>query len=1175
MYRFLFSLTMFLTLLCTTAVARAATEQPPALPEKSLCQPPRYRIDLSHCAILGDSRPEAAELTELLRGELKKHWQLEPPIWTAAEAVGSEKTLFLTGTPFDHPWLTRLQVLGMLAGDSAPHGEIRVIPQLPELGCTLVYLGGATPDQVRESIARFFQRYPQKPENLPPLIDCEGFAPSRPPEEHSKRLDEVYAAGANAETANNTVVALILNIMEDYRGTGDDAYVKVFAAELRRMMQNYSRMLGPRGIAPHFIFHRLPAAVEVMEGSPAFSAQDRRAAAELIAMVGNEIFHDNDMKLPRRLFREGKHTYLTNHPLFAIRAMYFCGDYLARRYDYEPAKQWREIAEYNFADMLHHIASPEDSIAYQFHVLNGMLDYLLGSGKGTADSIKNNPAFRSYLQYAKAMINPLGGTPGFGDSYPIGKQMGGMASFLNSCRRELADPESEFYFQLFQKFSQAPQEVVSAAASKSTDASRTPAGAPPVVKGWQFFPVTPAKFSALQIPDVFHRPTMDKAVFRSSWDPARAVYVYLTGINGGPHGHFDANGICSYIAGGLEWLAERDYVKKYPIDHNSLAVTFQGLATDWPSHWSQVTATPRNVSQVLGTAASADGKNALISLLLEDYNHSTWIRHIAVSEKDGLQVIDEVRAEADGDFIAECYWRVQAKPEQPLPNGVDFSRNGRTLHLRTTECVPHILSTFEHGSNAREEGYFDAYRASGGLNTAQVTERREATLKKGERLFFSNDFQLDSPRRFALLRPGLWRSGEGPQAVLLGTGRQKIGDLTIEADFFRLTPEGLLAVNLRTPPLPERTQEALTAIINAMPAQPVAGKQTTMPAPAECWTFPAAVTALAAYDKEVAIGCADGTFEVRNENGQVLLHKKFATPVTAAAMIPDAAGTVQWAVGLYPEPEEQTGKLILLAANGDERWTVPTLYYQRHRGIPRTIFPAKLEKGKAPAVAVGTTAWMYLIFDNATGKRLHRLPVLHPARQGAAGDLNGDGRDELLGASEYYSTSIFLPDGKRLYNRSLPPYGLHQTAADLDANKCMEFYSARGDGTLYRFRLSSEDKKEKVTEESINLGGSAVNLVVHQGKLHSISTSGIHTLVDAQFQAERRNLHTGILQFNAANGFLAALTADGRILSGTDEKGFSAVASAILDPAETSPILSAGGASAVYFSTGRTVWIAR
>ncbi len=1181
MHRFLLLVFfIFLTVTGVTADGREAADRPAPLPEKSLLRPPRHHADLSHCAILSDGRPESAELTGLLRRELKKHWQLEPPPLTAAEAAGSGHTLFLAGTPVDHPWLTRMRALGMLSGEAAPHGEIRVIPDLPDRGCALVYLGGATPEQVREGIARFFRLYPEKPATLPHRIDCEGFTPSRTPEEHREELDELYAAGANAETANNTVTARLLNIMEDYRGTGNDAYAELFAAEVRRMRENYTRMLGPRGVSPHFIFHRIPAAVEVVEGSPAFTEQDRRNAAELIAMVGNEIFNDNDMKLPRRLFREGKHTYLTNHPLFAIRAMYFCGDFLARRYDYEPANMWREVAEYHFQDMMQHIASPEDSIAYQFHVLNGMLDYLLGSGKDTADSIRNNPAFRDYLRYAKAMINPLGGTPGFGDAYPVSKLMGGMGAFLNSCRRELADPESEFYFQLFQQFSQNPQAAASAAirssAPQQQPGDRTPAGAPPVEKGWQVFPVTPAKLTALRMPDVFRLSTMDKAVFRSSWDPGRSVYVYLTGINGGPHGHFDANGICSYIAGGLEWLAERDYVKKYPIDHNSLDVTFQNRSTDWPIHWSRAAATPGNVSQLLGSAASADGQSALISLLLEDYNHSTWIRHIAVNEKNGLQIIDEVRAEADGGFIAECYWRVQAQPERKTPDGVDFTRSGRTFHLRAAECVPHVRSSFEHGSNAREEGYFDAYRATGGLHTAQVTERREATLKKGEGIFFANDFQLDSPRRFERLRPGLWRSGEGEQAALLGVGRQIIGDLTVEADFFRLTPDGLLAVNLRTPPLPERTPQEFAALINGLPALPVAREQVSLPAPAESWTFPAAVTALAAHDKLAAIGCADGTFEVRDETGRVLLRQKYAMPITAVAMIPDAEGAVQWAVGLAPGPQDQTGKIILLAADGKERWSVPTVYYQRHRGIPRTLFPARLQSGAAPAIVAGTTAWMYLVFDGATGKRLLRLPILHPARQGAAGDLNGDGRDELLGASEYYSTSLFLPDGKRIYNRSLPPYGLHQVAADLDGDGRDEFYSARGDGTLYRFRLPPPDgKKEKVTEESINIGGSAVNLLAHRGKLHSISTSGIHTLVDAKFQAERRNLHTGILQFNAADGFLAALTADGRILRGSPEKGFVEAASAPIAPAEIAPILSAGGAAAVYFSSGRTVWIVR
>jgi hypothetical protein len=65
--------------------------------------------------------------------------------------------------------------------------------------------------------------------------------------------------------------------------------------------------------------------------------------------------------------------------------------------------------------------------------------------------------------------------------------------------------------------------------------------------------------------------TFDKISMRSSFD-ADKPYLLLDGINGGYHGHWDANSVLRYTDRGRIWLADCDYIKSLPRYHNSMLI---------------------------------------------------------------------------------------------------------------------------------------------------------------------------------------------------------------------------------------------------------------------------------------------------------------------------------------------------------------------------------------------------------------------------------------------------------------------------------------------------------------------------------------------------------------------------------------------------------------------------
>ncbi len=1111
--------------------------------------PRRVELDKG-MVIVANSPGEFAAFPARLQKLLLDKWGVACPVLEPGEALASGKALLLTGGPFANDIARRLSILKLLAAN--PDGyELRTIPDIFGSGTGAIYLGGTKVADADAALEAFVKRFPAKVAAIPHFIDCPGTKPAKAPGEYAPWLADYYAKGGN----NQMALTLLDGAAADYLLTGNDAYAADFVAMMRLLKDNYYKALDFRRTSPHFQFHRFPAAVDAVDESPVFDGSAQLLAAEVSRFISEEIMENGDMKLPQQLYNTRKRQYMTNHPMMAMRAMYFNAEFLHKRAGFKPADYWRQVAEYGMDCVKDYVFSPEDSLAYQFHVLEIFTYYAYGSGK-FGRNFFDTPAIRDYMQYTYCFVDPRGGTPGLGDTYPVHRaiSVSGMMRMIKSWTELLDSNESKFYYDRLAKFQKRNMPA------ESEGLGEMPPDLPPPGKeslGLRVFPVRPDKFEALKTDIKYPRPALDKAIFRSGWNPARDEYLFVTGINGGPHGHYDANAIGAYVIGDFDLLADRDYIRKYPDDHNSISILRNGKNTEW----SRTLGEAKSFSQILGSAKRGDDRGAALSLLLENYNGCDWKRHIAIEAGDGLWVLDELAAREDGEYLFECRWRVLGRPRA---EGRDWQfdritpKGEKVFEFAVAEgtgAAASVHSQFDDGSNAREPGYFGAYTATGGENTAVLSQRHADRLTTGGKVFFLNRLSAGKPVPVDRLGESLWRTGQGDHAVLVGSGKLKLEKFELDADFFKLDRRGLLATGLKSltdfngAPLAGGDREIPLAELKTEPAK-LAGliaarsAQAAPAAPAEVEAsplkplpLPGRITALAADGDQILAGTDTGDFQVIGGDGEIRLRHQFKRKISAVAPYPGAAGAARYLVGLQPasppaillplDAPTETGTLAALDGEGRELWRTDMPFSNAHRALIRTIFTANFEPGKPPVIIAGTTSWMYVSLDPADGKIRHRFPVLHPATLAAAADLNGDGVDELGLGCEYYYLRIYDRNAEPLLTTSLEaPIALTFAAADLDGKPGPEFYTGRSDGTLVQIVPGG---KKKFELKEFNLGGPPAGCAGVEKSLLHVSNLGEVTRFDGTAVKTAGNLGTSVAAFAGVPGLLLAAGENGQI----------------------------------------------
>lgn len=1172
------------------------------------------KADAINAVIVRPERKIFDEAAEKVQALFRKHWGVQVPIVDAGNLPEGDATLIIIGDKRSSALARELAGNGLLEGVRSGY-ELRTVPEALDWKRDVLYIGGATQADVVKGAEQFFKQF-AKPQSVAHFIKLEDveLAKLPTPEQLLSDLQKLYDTDTIHNKLQVTINSHLSKAAEAYRKTGDDAYARAYGDMLKIYAdgpKSHKGEISSRNEQPpSFAFHQLVQGVWLVEQSPAFTAEDRALAAELMRDSGEQMMDYWEMATPIKLYEQGKTGYMTNHPIFACRSMSTVGRYLLSRHNYEPAKYWKTVADNGMDGVAPHPYSPEDAGGYQYLVYTIFMDYAVSSGR-YGDELFTSETFRRYVDDTKAQINHLGYMPGNGDAYP--QYMMGAYPILIQAVNILGDEEAEFMLGLVAQRTQwdAIRDAIGDAGMEGQGLKK------PGIKaaGMRLIELVPFKERFYLVRGLLNLPALDKAIFRSGWEPT-SDYLAINGLNDADHGHIEASAINQYIQGDRLWLFDGDYIRKYADDHNTVIVSKNGAAPDQRFRIMERSSRTDRVSQIVGASQTQSRRLAALSLLVQNLGGMNWKRHIGYEALGGFWTIDRLEAIEEADYRARVVWRVTGNMEeraQAMLFSQKPSQNPEIAsHLSITEGTgaQRTLETrFERG-HARKDGYLlDAERVLPNKNTNYILQDRAKHLNAGESFLFVNYVKplpgaSPVPVQVRRLADNAFLATDNGVNRFAALGAYSGQGISVDAEVVFISEEGISAVKLKQisigsqvwrseqeegqdisfdadqlfgGPSAAELQSALKGLANAgATVEPVSPRSVAVAegAISVAGTFDAPVSALAGDASGFGVGTAKGSvvlFDARgNETGQ----KQYKSEVSAMTAINDGGKTL-WAAGFFPEVRNPgDSPLRAFDGSGRELWQTTIPAFNRRNGTPRTMFPAVLKARGPQSLIVGSESQRYYAFD-AKGKELWRHRITHGATAGAAGDMTGDGRDDIAAGGEYYYHVLLNADGEQLGARqSTAPWNECVVVADLNGDGKKEAFYGRSDSWVY----VQAPKENSIRNWSVNVGGRPLAITTverSKARLLAVATAmGEVVFIDATGKiVDRAHLPAAISDLIEFRGSLFAVCLDGFVYQiGADAKINRKYPYTYDWTSTTTPRLAASGQS-VGVASGRNFYL--
>lgn len=1084
---------------------------PPFTAANTKIHPLRRELSAREAVIVLNDNPADRELAEAVREALRKTWKIELPIREVAGHGDGAENLILCGggmaNALSRELAANLQISRHLRG-----AELRILPEALDWKRGVIVLAGRDRDEVAAAARELLKRFPS-PDRLNFTI-APLHAPENPDPQAPVRAARKHFASPEARKVNLALNTYLFKAFTAYRATGDERHLDAFREILDLVCDFYPADLAAAVAAPTFEFHQFPQYCYLLENSDRFTAADRVRAAEFMRAVMEKAMDSWELVAPAKAYEQDKLEYFTNHYSFAARTVGNTARYLLSRYGYRPAEYFLAVGEHVFAGVRPCPLSPEDAGGYQYLNYRIFIDYMLSAGKFDK-ALFRSPEFAEYSEYAKGMFNHLGYTAGYGDAHATGMRGGfvplrevdeivgdeEVRQLLAMVGRRLYGQGNDFYFRQLQEWG-IPGDL--------------PLIADDRFNGLRLFTVNPVRRKILKLAPST-QPILDKATFRSSWEP-EAEFLAVNGLNAAPHGHDDASGVSQYVAGPHLWLTEGDYIRRFAEHHNMVSVVRDGLA---PLRLRNRIPGHERFARVAGTAQSEEKDRAILALLIPNLNGVDYHRYICWEHRGGFWVVDRLRAVKPGRYRFISRWRTTGRTV-PQPQGV--------LVRQKPAADDGGLAAFSIGEGSGAAGFSHAEferthgRATGNLGGYPLSDRatrtriywKDAVLTEQEESVFVQYFRP---------LPGDRAEGCAVEQTAADTWRVREDDgvsaIRLDRDGIAFqTGRGFLALN--DAPLPDL--EADGRMIPNTPLPPPDGAETVELTARR--RFPAGIAAVAAGRELFAVGLADGAVHLFDRDGRETGSCKLPGEISALGVIPTPEGE-RLAAGCRPPGGEKIapGSVHFLDGAGRELWRRELHEYRQRPGAPAAIFPARTAgQNQPPTVAVGTESWHYYLFGLDGRERLKK-EVTHAATAGAAGDFDGDGRDEIYGGTEYYYHRIFAADGKELTRHATTsPWNEAAAYGRLPAGAPGRFFAARSDGYLYAESLDPKRKWQ------VNLGGPAHGLVLLPDAVAAATVNGHITLVDGDGKVKSAiELPAPLTGLAAAGGLLYAPGLDGSV----------------------------------------------
>lgn len=202
---------------------------------------------------------------------------------------------------------------------------------------------------------------------------------------------------------------------------------------------------------------------------------------------------------------------------------------------------------------------------------------------------------------------------------------------------------------------------------------------------------------------------------------------------------------------------------------------------------------------------------------------------------------------------------------------------------------------------------------------------------------------------------------------------------------------------------------------------------------------------------ELLAGSSNGFVYCFNADGHILWKADCGTAVNSIAAV-DFAGNRQLTVVAGC----MDSRLVALDAQGQQLWIFTPPFYKEPAHF-RTVFAADLTGTGKQAVVAGADNWHYYAVDGQ-GHEIWRYESVHGATAGAAADLDGDKKDEIIASTEYYWWHVINPDGTRRFGYNVSGPTCNAVAAgDLDGDGTQEVLFGGADSQVHA--VSAEGKR--------------------------------------------------------------------------------------------------------------------
>ncbi|MGE4563751.1 MAG: hypothetical protein AB7F32_02685 [Victivallaceae bacterium] len=1141
---------------------------------------PKATLDLSGGAIIRAETGSLRGFEDELRKELKKTYGVELPVMSAGDALKAGKTLVLFGENRSNMPLRRLTGASAIESIQKPEFyEARIYPELLDYPAGVVYFGGRSAGKVLAAVRAAAKANPD-PAALPFFIEREDLRNHEvDPAAVQKEIEGVKAhldSDANW-IPNQTVIRLFRPTFANFLATGKPEYARAIAAMQQLYLENFQRNIkrfDKSGPAPSFLFHEYVWKLEIVAQSPYFTPEDRARAAELMRQVAENCFDYYEMRAPMKDYAANEQNYHTNHETFCSRSVYFLSEHLLRHYNYAPARYWQAVALNNLGGVADQPIGPEDSAAYQYLNYQIFTEYVIASGKFDLQFF-NSEKYQNYIRYCKAQYCHLGVTSGYGDNPPLGNAWSFPA--LGNALSVFGDPEAESLLALI--YRRTPHASFRSMIDAMNIDTTKPLAMSDDLRGLSVFALDDFRLKFNQADGLFKYPVLDKAFFRSGWTPD-SDFVVLSGISGAAHGHYDANALIQYLDGEHYWLVDGDYIRRYPENHNTVNVSRNGvsrLAND---------RAPSRFGQLRFAAMTPDKRSAVTATAVEDLNGVDWTRSLAYYAGHGFWVIDELQAKSPGDYLFDCRFRTlgdkaaedgQNVRYRQKPSGADDNRTD-FLITAANDAVRSLDTDFDTGHSG-ENGYYQNYKFADKY-TRNHLQRIARPLKAGESVLFVNYLQARDRRngelpRIYQLADRAWMLVDGDVVRLAVLGKWSAPGIEIDAERCFIGPEGVIAQGPKalklgqyapalggktefsadaTPELAAALREAAKLAGEAKLVKNRAPLVIDVPAlTARSIELPGRASAMAAGGGYFAVGTENGRFLLYDQAGKLVFSKDLQAPVRAAAIIESAPGVYRCYTGTEPLVLKESGgaasPFYCFDLAGKELWKREITPIQGRNGTVRTIFAARFPQ---PTVVIGTENWRYFAFT-PDGKELWGKQVYHGATSGCAGDVNGDGIDEIAAAGEYIYGPVLDVKGNVIADKYTTLYAGVSAMADIDGDGRKEPIFGRASHEL---DIREVKGGSKVAKDSVALGGEPVAIVplerggarfavaatdgtvrIYNGKLEEVVCCRFETPLEALVERD------GKLYAFACEGMVYELDFGGRVLrrlkTGFDDAGFN------------------------------------